>query len=317
MTDCGLGLEQPVGAAVRDQAEAQLRAARMAYAALRKGDDPEALHDLRVALRRLRSLLRAYRGNLSVRKRARRELRELTEATNPARDAEVLLALYSAVPQSRSPRLRPGIAWAGQRLRTEYDAGAAAAETALKANFERLCRHLEQTLVARGGDDAQPWRVVLGAKLAEAWAALEARLHDLGQEFTVERAHRARIEAKRLRYLCEPACRWSVPATELVKQLKYAQTALGELRDAQLFGVWLLHAAEAVGAERAREQLERTLAGDGEPGDSEPDAVPGLVHLARFLHAREQTLASQVMAWLAGGGDRLLSERVAALRAAL
>src|SRR5918998_1337794 len=55
--------------------------------------DAEALHDFRVALRRLRSCIRAYRNELkgSVSKRMRRSLRELMLVTNEGRDAEVHL----------------------------------------------------------------------------------------------------------------------------------------------------------------------------------------------------------------------------------
>ena len=55
--------------------------------------DREALHDFRVAVRRLRSVLRAYRrwlGRAAARK-ARRRFRSLAATTNDGRDAEVQL----------------------------------------------------------------------------------------------------------------------------------------------------------------------------------------------------------------------------------
>src|SRR4051794_1639437 len=62
----------------------------------RFGADPEALHDLRVALRRFRSTVRAWRGVLSrPRRRRRAELRRLIAATSEARDAEVMLTLLA------------------------------------------------------------------------------------------------------------------------------------------------------------------------------------------------------------------------------
>src|SRR4026207_1998015 len=60
---------------------------------LADAQDPEALHDFRVGLRRLRTSLRAYRSSLkgSVSKKMRRRLRDLTLATNAGRDSEVQL----------------------------------------------------------------------------------------------------------------------------------------------------------------------------------------------------------------------------------
>jgi hypothetical protein len=69
--------------------------------------DPEALHDFRVAIRRLRSCIRAYRTELqgSVSKQMQRRLRKLTLATNAGRDAEVHLNRLRN--QVGSPTRRP------------------------------------------------------------------------------------------------------------------------------------------------------------------------------------------------------------------
>ena len=57
---------------------------------LGEGDD-EALHDFRVSLRRLRSIIRAYRPFLkgSKPRKLRKRLGALASSTNVARDAEV------------------------------------------------------------------------------------------------------------------------------------------------------------------------------------------------------------------------------------
>lgn len=311
-------LEQPVGEVASALVKAQADAARTAYAALRKGEDPEALHDLRVALRRMRSLLRAYRGELRLRKPVRRELSELAAATNPARDAEVLLDLYSQLPLPRAGRAKPGVAWAGARLRDGMQAGAQAAREALDADLERLCRHVERGVAIRSSGQYAPWRAVLAEGLHTAWGELESELQALQIEFSMTRAHRARIDAKRLRYLLEPARGVLKPAKALVEESKRLQTLLGDLHDAQVFGEWLMDAAKVASACRGRSELARALGWDAEKQhDEAEDAMPGLLYLGKMVCERERTLAEEVKAWMAGGGSQRLGEAVSAAREAL
>ena len=56
-------------------------------------EDKEGLHDFRVSLRRLRSMMRAYRAQLkgSGAKRLRARVKTLASSTNLARDAEVAI----------------------------------------------------------------------------------------------------------------------------------------------------------------------------------------------------------------------------------
>src|SRR5205085_10514260 len=75
-----------------------------AAAKARLGHDEEALHDLRVALRRFRSTLRAWRAVLGrLRGRLRSSLRRIIDATGGARDAEVLLKLFAAEQLTEGP----------------------------------------------------------------------------------------------------------------------------------------------------------------------------------------------------------------------
>src|SRR5271170_4010051 len=86
-------LDQPVERGVRLIALTLLRDAATTRARLIDPNDVEALHDFRVAVRRLRSWLRAYRPYLadSVRDKDRRRLRAVARATSLARDTEVHL----------------------------------------------------------------------------------------------------------------------------------------------------------------------------------------------------------------------------------
>ncbi len=99
-------LDRPAEEAVRRVALRELERAELARAALVAGGDPEALHDFRVAVRRLRSLLRAFREEAGepLGKRLRRQLATLADDTNPGRDAEVAVTWVAS---SATRRARP------------------------------------------------------------------------------------------------------------------------------------------------------------------------------------------------------------------
>src|SRR5438094_755299 len=150
-------LTAPAPSAARRIAMTLLDAASAARERLTKVDDQEALHDFRVAMRRLRSTLRAYQPQLAalVPAKLRRRLRELARATGEARDVEVQ------------------IAWL-ERRRTELPPGRRAGVPWLMA---RRLKQVQQLL----GDlhDLHVVIVRLGDAAAEAAAERTRRLHEL------------------------------------------------------------------------------------------------------------------------------------------
>ncbi|HET6898246.1 MAG TPA: CHAD domain-containing protein, partial [Vicinamibacteria bacterium] len=99
-------LRQPVDRAARDVALRLLEAAEKERHRLGHEDDPEALHDFRVAVRRLRSWLKTFKAPLSgsVSGKHRDVLRAVAHATNDGRDAEVHIEWL----QARSEFFRRG-----------------------------------------------------------------------------------------------------------------------------------------------------------------------------------------------------------------
>src|SRR5205814_9032436 len=97
----------------RRLALAHLDAVAGARARLVGNADPDALHDYRVALRRLRSCLRAYAKPLrsSLTGKTTRRLRRLAHGTNRCRDLEVHLAWLEEQRGSAADVARPGIDW--------------------------------------------------------------------------------------------------------------------------------------------------------------------------------------------------------------
>jgi CHAD domain-containing protein len=88
---------------------------------VRRADDIEHLHDLRVASRRLRAVLEVFEGAFP-RKRHRdvlREVKQHTERMGDARDLDVQLAFLEGYVEHAAPAERPGIEWLVATLQAE------------------------------------------------------------------------------------------------------------------------------------------------------------------------------------------------------
>ncbi|HEU4563418.1 MAG TPA: CHAD domain-containing protein [Gemmatimonadaceae bacterium] len=329
-------LEQPAERGARLIALHLLDAAAAARARLGAPEDEEALHDFRVAVRRLRSWLRALRPYLrrGVRKRERRRLARIARATGESRDLEVHLAWLRGERGSLTARERHGVDWLVQRLEARRPAADAELFATVARDFERTERALRRSLeryrvterlrprapheyatVPRR--DAPTLAAACAELLREHAGELRARLDAVAEEEDEAAAHRARIAGKRLRYLLEPLSDAAPEAVELVEALKRLQDLLGDLHDAHVFTGELTTALEEAVAERARAEAAAALAGSPPPRAPGRDPRAGLVALARRLRERSgRAFEAAEREWLGGRAEPFL-ERVTALAAAL
>jgi CHAD domain-containing protein len=208
----------------------------------RLGDalDREALHDFRVGVRRLRSTVKAYRGDLedSISGRMRRQLRKLARATNDGRDVEVQLAWLGKQSDSLGSEDVPGFFWLVGRLedrkqKTHDRAVADVARRYAKASgkLRRALGVLRIELQTGAGQRLPSFREVTGALAQRQVAEVRNNLGRIRDESDAEQAHRTRISLKRLRYLLEPIARRNRRAGALVRKFKEAQDLLGEHHD--------------------------------------------------------------------------------------
>jgi CHAD domain-containing protein len=200
------------------------------------GSDGEALHDLRVALRRLRSTLRAYRASIGrpLGERQRRRLRAIVDATSEARDAEVLIGLYDEEAARLDPAERESAGWWRARLEAEKAAGYGDTEGRLD-HFAALEQRLRRRLSRVSIDLQRPHRQehALGELMEAHIDDVEDDLSELRSPDQVEEAHAARISVKRLRYLIEPF-KGDAKIGALVTPCKVLQDLLGDLHDAHV-----------------------------------------------------------------------------------
>ncbi|MGH7648094.1 MAG: CHAD domain-containing protein [Gemmatimonadaceae bacterium] len=308
-------LDRPAAETARRIALAHLRAARSAYEVLDDEQSPHALHDLRVALRRLRSCDRTFRGQLrdSITKKRRRRLRRVAQATGAGRDAQVHVAWIEEQLPSLSRRQRIGAAWILERLRASKDEHDARMHARLAGRFGpladslqhalsswQLTVHLDEPIVPDGAAR------VLGIRLADLTGELESRLasvHDIADQVP---AHRARIAAKHLRYALEPIAELSPDAAPLVERLRGLQDTVGDMHDAHLLAAFVADgmedAAHDAGHRLAAMVREGTsLEGVRPAAPAGRDPRAGLLELARRLHQRSESLfAAFAGPWLGG-----------------
>ncbi|SEP13104.1 CYTH and CHAD domain-containing protein [Trujillonella endophytica] len=222
---------------------AQVEALQAADLLVRTGH-PDGVHDLRVACRRIRSILAAFRPVLEreATDPLREELRWVGAALSAARDGEVALAhlraLVDAQPleQVRGPvvaRLQTAAvqdAEAGRRkaLRTLADRRYLAVLDALDALLA------EPPLAAAAGEPAGPVlaRAIRGSgkRLAERIAAARADEEEIPHEDSA--LHEVRKAAKRVRYTAEVAVPvLGDPARALMTAMEGVQEVLGAAQD--------------------------------------------------------------------------------------
>jgi len=322
-------LRTPAAEAVRRIALAHLEEASAACARLAQDADPDALHDFRVAIRRLRSVLRAWRPELegALKKRHRRRLRDLQQATGGARDAEVALA-WVASQEDLTRGQKKGHAWLRERIEQRLKTESLRASREVPPEFEAVRDTLRERLgrltITLTPDPRVPvpsFAEALAGRAKEHGAEVAKALVHFADTRDVADAHAARIQGKRLRYLLEPAAAEVPEAQGLIRRLKDLQDLLGEANDARVLKDETARALEDAAAANARRlhALVQAHADVGEPvrrATRLPERA-GLLELTRRLERRQRALLAQVEAKWMGSAKAEVEGEVEALVQAL
>ncbi|VVP77829.1 hypothetical protein PS918_02028 [Pseudomonas fluorescens] len=179
--------------------------------------DPEALHDLRTTVRRLRSLLRPLRGLPGV-EQLETAASGVGELTTPLRDREVLAAYLLQHGQLDAAQRRMA------QMAQAYLAVATSTELAqlllILDAFPRFLRAAQRQGLLKGlGKHIEK-------RLAKQWKKLDQALHDPAHD-----RHRLRLLIKRVRYGIEAYPELDRLPKAAVPRLKSAQGALGDWHD--------------------------------------------------------------------------------------
>jgi CHAD domain-containing protein len=215
----------------------------------RLGDDPEDVHKMRVAARRLRSDLHSFSAVLNPARTGtiRSELSWLGDVVGAVRDTDVLSARLA----TRLAALPTVDAVGSERLQALLERQAADARTAmLIALRDARYLHLLDTLVALAA--APPFRKTAGkltprtsqrmaSKIVQKpWRRVADAVEALGPDPADTQLHEVRILAKRSRYAAEAAAPLLRPAaTRFASAVADLQTVLGDHQDTVLAEAWL------------------------------------------------------------------------------
>lgn len=254
---------EPVGEWWRDQVAALHRWGRLVLR-----DEEDSVHQMRVTVRRLRSVLATYRPLLDTEwsEPLRAELKWLAALLGDVRDAEVLRR-----------RLR--------RWAAEHGPGPTGVDALRAALAERQAQGRARLLPELDGDryreliagladglrwsEADPRKKALRKRLRRSWRRLVVAADAVGETDDTEerrrRLHEVRKKAKRVRYTAESLGGvFGKDAERLAKAAKSVQSTLGDLNDATVMIMTIGLVPEPDDAVRELFRVEEAAAEDAE-----------------------------------------------------
>jgi CHAD domain-containing protein len=223
---------------------------------LRASLDTEFLHDFRVAVRRMRSLLGQIKHVFPPEavEHFASELSWLGRLTGTPRDLDVLLLALrgrdGAIPDEDMEALR---AFLGQRQQQEHGQLV----TALDSDRYRRLLSEWNTLLTRPAPSASKPRNAdrpLAAVVSERAWRLSRRISrgatTLGAHASADQLHRVRIDAKKLRYLIDvtPTFYDAADLDRVLRALKRLQRVLGDFNDSHVQEGRLIEYGRSLGA---------------------------------------------------------------------
>lgn len=282
---------------------------RAAHARLDDSDDRSALHDFRVAVRRLRSWLDMDMDMVLPRRmvpeRALKRLRKISKATNASRDQDVFAKWLRGRLGSLSGDERAAADWLLADLGTPAPRSDAGIRGKVEREYARSMELLDDSLPwyrslhhVERGQQVVSFAASLAALLRLDVAGLRRRVTAVAGEDDGKAIHRARIAGKRLRYHLEPVAAAVPGVPECLQRLRTLQDLLGDFTDG-LVWIDIVRAARKEAHDGAvRQGLDRIVARIGKRGarrfrdirkhwlTGEPALFAGLAAVEAWLDAR-------------------------------
>jgi triphosphatase len=214
------------------------------YTVAEEGSDPEGLHQMRVALRRLRTICALFRRDIpsSTFQAVSSEARWLMQQLGPARDWDVLAKttvtrLVSAAPDLDFGGLSEAVE---QQRKSSYGALQDVLADPRCGHFLLSLGHMVESRGWRNEIDSEAL-AVLSQPMPTLADKILARLHRKAlkrgahfRQLNTNAQHVLRIDIKKLRYAAEfflPLYPAHAPAKRYVKRLAGLQVSLGRARD--------------------------------------------------------------------------------------
>jgi len=233
-------------AVVRRAIDASLQRLLVADPVARIGEDPEGVHQARVATRRLRCDLRTIGPLLDPEwtSSLREEVRWLGDELGVAREAEVLLGHLRERARSLPPEIELDVAPLLDSAGGDREAAQARVLDVLRSSrylhlVDRLVLGAMAPRMRPGAADAKTRDLTRLAR--QPWKRLRRDYHALGPDPSDPALHALRIRAKRARYAVEAVADavGGAKPHKLAAALTDLQDVLGAHQDAVVAGSWL------------------------------------------------------------------------------
>jgi triphosphatase len=228
----------------------------------RLGEDPEALHDMRVATRRLRAAVRAFEPGIprQLLTYLGRELPWLGEVLGNVRDLDVQLSLLDDHCKKVPPEHREGLTPFRENLEQVRAQRRKEMLAALDSSrYFRLLVQLERFALgaaARRAPFNEPIVQIGRRAIRRAFRRVLKRGRRVSETPSDEELHGLRIRVKRLRYLLEFLRDLTgKPGRQLVKRMIRLQDLLGLHHDATVAAGFIRRYVDGVGAQAAATSL--------------------------------------------------------------
>ena len=209
-------------------------------------EDPERLHDFRVAVRRTRSLQRELKQVFPSRplKRFRREFRWLQQVTGPSRDLDVYLLGFDDFAAEVDAEQRQGLEVMRSLLETKRASERVLMVDALRSErtqhvlsqWPDFLRELPDLPVGDRPDAAMPIGELAARRIKRVYGDMVRMGQAIDDDSPHEALHDLRKKGKELRYLLEffsPLFAREV-TKPMVKTLKSLQDMLGRFQDREV-----------------------------------------------------------------------------------
>jgi len=235
---------------------------------VKRGEDPEAVHDFRVAIRRTRSALGQVRGVFPPYRceRFRENFAWLARESNALRDIDVLLEELPKLAAEVCPEGEDELAPLREFLLGERVLAHQALCAVLRSErYRRLLRSWRlfldkppRTSIRSAPNAERPVGEVARERLLAVYRRAGKKARRIEESSPATELHELRIDCKKLRYLLE-LFRFLFDAGEIsavLAHLKQLQDVLGELNDLEVQKEMLYRLASAMAA---KAEAEKTL----------------------------------------------------------
>jgi len=276
---------ETVGRAIERICQRQIEQFSSRVYGVQHPEDIEYVHEMRVALRRLRAALRLFKGMLGgAATRLKVSAKRLAGVLGPVRDLDVFLAFlrdYAAgVPDAQRPFVDRLVASAEEERRRCYDRLAAYFASDAYQKFEdRYCPDAGAIVQPAGKGARRPVCDAAPRLLSKRLAQATGQPRSLAA-LPPAGLHALRIRCKRLRYAAEFfADLYPGALAEIVGPAKRLQDALGAVHDVDVY------------VERIRRDARAARPG----GASDANAANALV--GHLVNTRAASLAEAAKVW--------------------